>query len=82
MAIDEQDRAIGACICGGIWRLRGESVDSSAGRWLDFLRLRCPGCTTTRTFAFDITEFFEPRPSVWSRRQAWAAPGPAPVRAT
>jgi hypothetical protein len=70
MTIDDEDRAIGTCPCGGIWQICGESVDPSGGRWVDSLKVRCRDCATTQTFAFDITEFFEPRPGVWSRRQA------------
>lgn len=67
-SVDDEDRAIGHCECGGERRLSGESVDPVSGRWLDSLTVRCGACEISRTFTFDMTDFFEPRPAVWSRR--------------
>jgi hypothetical protein len=67
-SVDDEDRAIGHCECGGKWSLSGESVDPVSGRWVDSLTVRCSACRSARTFTFDITDFFEPRPAVWARR--------------
>lgn len=67
-SVEDEDRAIGGCACGGSWRLAGETVDAVCGRWVDSLTVTCGICSVRRTFEFDITPFFEVRPSVWSRR--------------
>lgn len=65
---DAEDEIMGHCGCGDSWRLASESVDPISGKWLDTVGVVCSTCGARRSFTFDITEFFEPRPAVWARR--------------
>ena len=63
---------MGHSSCGASWRFASESVHPLAGRWLDYIAVRCSASGVRRAFTFDITPFFEPRPGVWAARKASA----------
>jgi hypothetical protein len=66
-SIDEEDRLIGRCPCGGAWALAFNEVMLRREAWVDHLRMRCPACAARQTFEFDVSSFFLPRPRVWAR---------------
>lgn len=68
-SVDDEDRRMGACPCGGRWRVARETLVPTRGRWVDDLVVRCDSCMTPNGFLFDVTEFFEPRPGVWTTAQ-------------
>lgn len=65
-SIDEEDALIGACVCGGAWSLSANTVYPARQRWLDSVSVRCPTCGSEMNYVFDISNFFRPRPGVWS----------------
>lgn len=65
-SIDEEEREIGRCDCGGLLRLRSEEVIPRTGRWFDSLVVMCVDCGKPSGHSFEITPFFEARPRVWA----------------
>lgn len=65
--VEDEDRAMGSCSCSGRWKLAGEAVRPVRGRWLDRLSVKCEACGSRRTFVFDITTFFVPQTTAWTR---------------
>jgi hypothetical protein len=79
-SIDEEDTFIGACACGGAWRLSSNAVYPRARLWLDSVQVACPSCGRRAAYVFDISGFFEPRPGIWSPiASGWAAPNQTPI---
>jgi hypothetical protein len=68
--IEDEDRQIGRCECGGLRRLRSEEVIPRAGRWFDSLVVMCTECGMPSGHIFEITPFYQARPRVWARRGA------------
>lgn len=60
-SIAEEDRHLGACPCGGSWKLAAEDVVPLGGRWYDALVMKCQRCGDYGRGIFDITSFY-PRP--------------------
>jgi hypothetical protein len=61
-SIEDEEAQMGTCECRGAWSLVGEWLRPSGGRWFDELRVQCVRCGHWRTFRFDVTSFFRPRP--------------------
>jgi hypothetical protein len=66
-SVDAEDRALGACACGGSWTLASEDVAPIGGRWFDALVVRCGRCGEHSRAVFDVTTFFEPPTHAWAR---------------
>lgn len=66
-SIDEEDTLLGICECGTAWTLAAEVVVPIGTRWLDALVVRCLVCDRVRRALFDITEFFHPKGTAWTR---------------
>lgn len=64
-SIDEEDRSMGLCSCSGEWRLAGNAVWPTTGRWIDHVDVTCSNCGARTAFEFDVTSFFEARPGIW-----------------
>ena len=43
-SVEDEDRRMGRCECGGRLRLRSEEVIPRAGRWFDSLVVTCAEC--------------------------------------
>jgi hypothetical protein len=67
-SIEDEDRQMGQCECGGLLRLRSEEVIPRAGRWFDSLVVMCVECRKPSGHVFEITPFYEARPRVWAGR--------------
>lgn len=63
---EDEDALMGACPCGGEWRLRSNEVAPVTGRWHDRLAVVCEHCGQPKRFVFDITAFFVSRPGIWT----------------
>ena len=57
---------MGTCICGSDWKLIYNEVALRSGMWVDYINVRCADCGLGRSFEFDISKFFSPRPSIWA----------------
>jgi hypothetical protein len=66
-SIDQEEELIGECSCGGAWQMIRNAVAPIRGRWYDDVAVRCEECGTLRVFEFDVSQFIEVRPQVWSR---------------
>jgi hypothetical protein len=66
-SVEAECRYMGQCACGGDWRLAYNEVALHRGSWVDFVAVRCATCDARAAFAFDVSQFFEPRPGVWGR---------------
>lgn len=66
-SIAEEDAILGRCSCGGQWYLVAEEVAPIRRRWYDALVVRCSRCGEASRAIFDITKFFEPRGTAWTR---------------
>ena len=66
-SIEDEDRALGACGCGGAWSLASEDVAPIHGHWYDALVVRCNQCGEHRRAIFDVTPFFTPPTHAWTR---------------
>jgi hypothetical protein len=67
-SIEDEERRIGRCDCGGPLRLESEEVIPQAGKWFDSLVVMCEECRKPSGHVFEITPFYEARPRVWARR--------------
>lgn len=66
-SVEDECRIMGRCGCRGEWMLTYNEVSLQRRVWVDIVVVRCATCGLRRTFEFDITGFFEPRPGVWRR---------------
>jgi hypothetical protein len=64
--LEDEDRLMGHCPCGGAWALAYNEVSLRKQAWVDHLLMRCRSCDARATFDFDVTGFFEARPGVGS----------------
>jgi hypothetical protein len=69
-SVDEEDRLMGRCMCGGDWALAFNEVALRRRSWVDHLGMRCRRCDSRVAFEFDVSDFFEARPGIWARRQS------------
>lgn len=67
VSIDAEDDILGSCACGGRWLVRAEDVTPIHDHWYDALVVGCPRCGRCRRAIFDVTSFFSPPTSAWSR---------------
>jgi len=65
-SVEDEDARMGACLCGGRWRVASERVIPFAGHWYDSIVAACPACQRKAAFLYDITSFFDARPRVWA----------------
>ena len=72
-SIDEEERLMGQCQCGGHWQLVRNWVGPTSGRWYDDIEVQCQGCGAVRLFEFDVSRFIEVRPQIWSRPHKMSA---------
>lgn len=66
-SVEDEERRMGPCECGGQRSLRSEEVIPRAGRWFDSLVVVCVACGRPSGHVFEITPFYEARPRVWAR---------------
>jgi hypothetical protein len=72
-SIDEEERLMGQCQCGGDWQLVRNWVGPTLGRWYDDIVVQCQDCGIARLFEFEVSRFIEVRPQVWSRLHGMSA---------
>jgi hypothetical protein len=65
-SIEEEERHMRTCLCGGAWMVVSEALAPLDGHWYDTLVGRCSSCLRRERFVFDVTAFYQAVPRVWA----------------